>query len=93
MYSHIINLLDSPTAGVGKLPINTSLSLTDIVIEGVNQPTFYCTGRGYPTPMLSWEFNGDQTLPSGIVQYMVHTYKMYMYDSILGKWTSPVGME
>ena len=65
--------LDSPTAGVGKLPINTSLSLTEIVIEGVNQPTFFCTGTGYPIPMLSWEFNEDQTLPSGIVQHKVHT--------------------
>lgn len=71
--------IDSPIVGVGNVPINTLPSLNETLIEGMTPPPiFFCTGTGYPTPTLSWEYNGDQTLPPDVVQHQVHIIKMHM---------------
>lgn len=53
------------------MPNDTFSSLTLTLTKSVIPFKIYCKANGYPMPTVEWKFNGNEMVPSGVIQNKV----------------------
>ena len=66
---HLIILLDAPVVGI-ELYGNVTYTLMTLTLTENEIPDtiINCVSIGYPIPTVMWALNGNQSLPSGVIQ-------------------------